>query len=177
MQSKWLSTILVGSVVIFGVWYTIASQQRPVSKPDRGDWLYVDQDLAGTRYSPLTQISTKNVSQMARVCTYSFPDKEPSQTAPIVSAGIMYLTTAHYTAALDGSDCHAIWTSKWSPRDYETLNSQRGAALAAGKIIRGTDDGFLLALDTKDGLFHGFRDLAGHSVNKSSAAGILTPRL
>jgi alcohol dehydrogenase (cytochrome c) len=151
MQSKWLSTILVGSAVIFGVSYTVVSQQRPVSKLDGGDWLYVDHDLAGTRYSPLTQINTKNVSQLARVCTYSFPDKEPSQTAPIVSAGIMYLTTAHYTVALDGSDCHAIWMSKWSPRDYETLNTQRGAALAAGKIIRGTADGFLLALDTKDG--------------------------
>jgi glucose dehydrogenase len=104
MQSKRLSTILVGSAVIFGVTYTIASPQRPVSKPDGGDWLYVDHDFAGTRYSPLTQINTKNVSQLARVCTYSFPDKEPSQTAPIVSAGIMYLTTAHYTVALDGSD-------------------------------------------------------------------------
>jgi hypothetical protein len=37
MQSKWLSTILVGSAVIFCVTYTIASQQRPVSKPDGGD--------------------------------------------------------------------------------------------------------------------------------------------
>ena len=53
MHSKRLSTILVGSAVIFGVSYTIASQQRPVSKPDGGDWLYVDHDLAGTRYSPL----------------------------------------------------------------------------------------------------------------------------
>ena len=67
MQSKWLSTILVGSAVIFGVSYTIASQQGPVSNPDSGDWLYVDHDLAGTRYSPLTQINTKNVSQLARV--------------------------------------------------------------------------------------------------------------
>jgi alcohol dehydrogenase (cytochrome c) len=61
----------------------------------------------------------------------------------------MFLTTAHYTVALDGSDCQAIWMSKWSPRDYETLNTQRGAALAAGKIIRGTADGFLLALEYK----------------------------
>jgi alcohol dehydrogenase (cytochrome c) len=63
----------------------------------------------------------------------------------------MYLTTAHYTVAVDGSDCHVIWGSKWSARDYETMNTQRGAALAAGKIIRGTADGFLPALDTKDG--------------------------
>jgi alcohol dehydrogenase (cytochrome c) len=63
----------------------------------------------------------------------------------------MYSTTAHYTVAVDGSDCHVICTSKWSPRDYETFNTHRGVALAGAKIIRGTADGFLLALDAKGG--------------------------
>jgi alcohol dehydrogenase (cytochrome c) len=151
MQSKWLSAILSTLALVFGVSYAIASRQGAVSKPDDSDWLYVDHDLSGTRYSHLKQITTDNVSQVAKVCTYSFPDKEPSQTAPIVSAGIMYLTTAHYTVALDGSDCHMIWKSKWAPRDYETANTHRGAALAGEKVIRGTGDGFLLALDAKDG--------------------------
>ncbi|MDB6082769.1 MAG: Pyrrolo-quinoline quinone [Gammaproteobacteria bacterium] len=137
--------------ILLGTSYSIAVGQAAVSKPGDGDWLHVDHDLAATRYSRLTQISSKNVSQLAKVCAYSFPDKDPSQTAPIVSAGILYLTTAHYTAAVDGSDCHAIWTTKWPPRDYETFNTHRGAALAGGKIIRGTSDGFLLALDAKDG--------------------------
>jgi hypothetical protein len=52
---------------------------------------------------------------------------------------------------VDGFDCHVIWTSKWAPREHETLNTHRGAALAGGKIIRGTGDGLLLALDAKDG--------------------------
>ena len=147
MKSK--STILIGLAVVLGVSYAIAS--RSVNKPDDSDWLYVDHDLAGTRYSYLKQINTKNVSQMAKVCVYTFPDKEPSQTAPIVSAGVMYLTTAHHTVAVDGSDCHVVWTSKWSPRDHEAFNTHRGAAIAGGKIIRGTGDGFLLALDAKDG--------------------------
>jgi glucose dehydrogenase len=151
MRLKSLSTILVAFAVVFGVSYAIASRQAAVSTLDGSDWLYVDHDLAGTRYSNLKQINTKNVSRLTKICAYSFPDKEPSQTAPIVSAGVMYLTTAHYTVALDGSDCHVIWTNKWSPRDYETMNTQRGAALSAGKIIRGTADGFLLALDAKDG--------------------------
>jgi alcohol dehydrogenase (cytochrome c) len=150
MKSKSLSTILVAFAVFFGISYAIASLQGAVGT-DGSDWLSVDHDLAATRYSPLNQITTENVSELAKVCAYSFPDKEPSQTAPIVSAGIMYLTTAHYTVALDGSDCHVIWSSQWSPRDYETMNTQRGAALAGGKIIRGTADGFLLALDVKDG--------------------------
>jgi alcohol dehydrogenase (cytochrome c) len=151
MLLKSLSTILVAFAVVFGMSYAIASRQAAVSTLDGSDWLYVDHDLAGTRYSNLKQINTKNVSRLTKICAYSFPDKEPSQTAPIVSAGVMYLTTAHYTVALDGSDCHVIWTNKWSPRDYETMNTQRGAALSAGKIIRGTADGFLLALDPKDG--------------------------
>jgi alcohol dehydrogenase (cytochrome c) len=61
----------------------------------------------------------------------------------------MYLTTAHYT--VDGADCRLIWSSTWTPREHEPLNTHRGAALADGKIIRGTNDGLLLALDTKDG--------------------------
>jgi alcohol dehydrogenase (cytochrome c) len=150
MYSKWLSIIL-GALVVFGMSYALASRQSAVSEPDGSDWLYVDHDLAGTRYSALKQITTQNVSKMAKVCVYSFPDKEPSQTAPLVSAGVMYLTTAHYAVAVDGSDCHVIWTSRWSPRDRETMNTQRGAALAGGKIIRGTADGFLVALDAKDG--------------------------
>src|SRR5258708_13963454 len=123
MQSK--STILVGLAVVLGVSYAIASRQGAVNKPDDGDWLYVDHDLAGTRYSHLKQITTKSVSQLAKVCAYSFPDKEPSQTAPIVSAGIMYFTTAHYTVAVDGSDCHVVWTSQCAPRNLETLHTPR----------------------------------------------------
>jgi len=74
--------------------------------------VYVDHDLAGTRYSPLKQITTENVSQLVKACAYSFPDKEPSQTAPIVSAGRMYLTTAHYTVALDAKDGHTLWAKQ-----------------------------------------------------------------
>ncbi|HTB66163.1 MAG TPA: PQQ-binding-like beta-propeller repeat protein [Steroidobacteraceae bacterium] len=143
--------ILFGCLLTFGASLVLASAAGNASDSNGGDWVYVDHDLAGTRYSPLQQINTKNVSQLVKACAYSFPDKEPSQTAPIVSAGRMYLTTAHYTVAVDGADCHVIWSSTWAPREHEPTNTHRGAALAAGRIIRGTDDGFLLALDAKDG--------------------------
>jgi alcohol dehydrogenase (cytochrome c) len=143
--------ILFGCLLTFGASPVLASAKDSASDSNGGDWVYVDHDLAGTRYSPLQQINTKNVSQLVKACAYSFPDKEPSQTAPIVSAGRMYLTTAHYTVAVDGADCHVIWSSTWAPREHEPTNTHRGAALAAGRIIRGTDDGFLLALDAKDG--------------------------
>src|SRR5438874_8235465 len=132
--------ILVGFVLVFGTSPVNASSQELAGNSAGGDWLYVDHDLAGTRYSHLKQITTKNVSRLIKACAYSFPDKEPSQTAPIVSAGRMYLTTAHHTVAVDGNDCHVIWSSTWTPREHEPTNTHRGAALADGKIIRGTDE-------------------------------------
>jgi alcohol dehydrogenase (cytochrome c) len=144
-------TALVALVLVFGTSRVQASPHAVSGGAGAGDWVYVDHDLAGTRYSPLKQISTKNVSQLVKSCAYTFPDKEPSQTAPIVSAGRIYLTTAHYTVAIDGADCHVIWSSVWTPRQHEPATTHRGAALADDKIIRGTSDGFLLALDAKDG--------------------------
>jgi alcohol dehydrogenase (cytochrome c) len=144
-----LTAILVVPAFGLSTSYVLASPKAADS--GGGDWVYVDHDLAGTRHSPLKQITTENVSEIVKACAYSFPDKEPSQTAPIVAAGVMYLTTAHYTVAIDGADCHVIWSSMWTPREHEPLNTHRGAALAGGKIIRGTNDGFLLALDAKDG--------------------------
>ena len=146
-----LTAILVAPAFGFGATEVLASPKGVAGGSSAGDWVYVDHDLAGTRHSALKQINTENVSRLVKACAYTFPDKEPSQTAPIVSAGVMYLTTAHYTVAVDGADCHLIWSSTWTPREHEPLNTHRGAALADGKIIRGTNDGFLLALDAKDG--------------------------
>ena len=143
--------LALGFVVFFGVSHVFASPKGIAADSSGGDWVYVDHDLGGTRYSPLKQITTKNVSRLVKACSYSFPEKGPSQTAPIVSAGRMYLTTARYTVAIDGADCHVIWSSTWTPHASTWLTTHRGAALADGKIIRGTNDGFLLALDAKDG--------------------------
>jgi alcohol dehydrogenase (cytochrome c) len=151
LWTRMLTAILVAPVIVFATAQPPASAEGIAGDSSDGDWVYVDHDLAGTRYSHLKQITTKNVSQLVKACAYSFPDQEPSQTAPIVQAGRIYLTTAHYTVAVDGADCHVIWSSMWTPREHEPLNTHRGAALADGKIIRGTNDGFLLALDAKDG--------------------------
>ena len=142
-----LTAILVAPAFGLGASHVLASPKGAAGESSGGDWVYVDHDLAGTRHSPLKQITTQNVSRLVKACAYSFPDKEPSQTAPIVSAGRMYLTTAHYTVAIDGADCRVIWSSTWTAREHEPATTHRGAALADGKIIRGTSDGFLLALD------------------------------
>jgi alcohol dehydrogenase (cytochrome c) len=118
---------------------------------DTANWIYVDHDYHGTRFSGLDEISAKNVAQIFPVCSYTFPEKEPAQTAPVAYQGVVYSTTAHYTVAIDGATCRVLWQYKWTPKGHETLNTQRGAALKDGKLVRGTGDGWLLAFDAKNG--------------------------
>jgi alcohol dehydrogenase (cytochrome c) len=53
-------------------------------------------------------INANNVQNLAPVCSYTFPLKEPTQTAPIVYDGIMYATTAHQTVAINAANCNVI---------------------------------------------------------------------
>jgi alcohol dehydrogenase (cytochrome c) len=118
---------------------------------DSANWVYVDHDYRGQRYTPLDQITARNAADLAQTCSYSFPERMPGQTAPIVYDGILYATTAHYTVALDGTSCKVVWQSEWKPQDHETFVTQRGVAMKDSKVVRGTGDGYLLALDGKTG--------------------------
>jgi alcohol dehydrogenase (cytochrome c) len=118
---------------------------------DSANWVYVDHDYRGQRYTPLDQITARNAADLTQTCSYSFPERMPGQTAPIVYDGILYATTAHYTVALDGTSCKVVWQSEWKPRDHETFVTQRGVAVKDGIVVRGTGDGYLLAFDGKTG--------------------------
>ncbi len=125
-----------------------------------GDWIYADHDFSGTRYSPLTQITPSNVNQLAKVCSYTFPEKVPSESAPLVSEGVLYATSDHYTVAIDAADCRVLWSYQWVPRDTDRVHPTRGAALANGKIIRGTGDDYLIALDAESGSLQWAKQIA-----------------
>jgi PQQ-dependent dehydrogenase (methanol/ethanol family) len=139
--------ILFATICGFGARTLAASP----AQADDGDWTYADHDFNGTRYSPLDQITPDNVKQLAKVCSYTFPEKVPSESAPIVSAGVLYATSDHYTVALDAADCHVLWSYQWIPREHAPNHPHRGAAIADGKIIRGTGDGYLIVLDAESG--------------------------
>src|SRR5882672_11261050 len=49
-----------------------ASAQRPAATAAQ-DWPTYDHDLAGTRFSPLTEISAGNVAKLEKAWTFNFP--------------------------------------------------------------------------------------------------------
>lgn len=105
------------------------------------DWPMYNRDLAGTRYSPLTQISTKNVSDLKLAWSYrlsnpatgrgagggsgsaaggrggggrgaaAVPTVNPEAT-PIVINGVMYLPAGGRVLALDADSGKLIWEYK-----------------------------------------------------------------
>jgi alcohol dehydrogenase (cytochrome c) len=115
------------------------------------DWLVHTHDYAGTRYSRLDQINTSNVTGLAPACMFQVGEEDNFQTGPIVHRGAMYLTTALSTIALDAATCKVKWRTTWSLRGDIAWNRNRGVAIKDGRLVRGTPDGFLVALSTATG--------------------------
>lgn len=139
--------IIFAAIYIFGQ-RSVAASPAP---DDKGDWSYADHDFNGTRFSPLTQITAGNVKQLTKICSYTFPEKVPSESTPIVVGGVMYATSDHYTVAMDAADCKVLWSYQWIPRDTDSPHPHRGPSFANGKIIRGTGDDYLISLDSETG--------------------------
>src|SRR5678816_1081792 len=57
---------------------------QTISRNSGADWPTYNRDLAGTRYSPLTQINTTNVASLKQVWSYRLRP-EPGVDVPAVS--------------------------------------------------------------------------------------------
>jgi len=135
-------------------------------------WRYYGGDAGGTRFSPLKQISRQNVNQLKRVWTYHTGETErsgnatdrhrvaPFESTPLVVEGILYVSTpSNRVIALDSETGAEIW--KFDPQEKSGKPRQffqhRGVAYWQGKngqdkrILFGTLDGRLIALDAKTG--------------------------
>lgn len=115
------------------------------------DWLYHNQNYQGTRYSELADIDTSNAGQLQQVCAYQLNTNATMQTGPIVYKGTMYVTNATHTAAINAATCQKIWSYDWEPKDRMVWGNNRGVAIRDGYVVRGTADGYLLALDSANG--------------------------
>ncbi len=115
------------------------------------DSLFPDHDVYGQRYSARKEINATTVGRIQQVCQCTFPEQARARTAPIADHGRLYVRTAHHTVALGGATCKVIWASTWIPMGREPFNSQRSASKNDRKSLRGTSDGYLLALDPASG--------------------------
>src|SRR5260221_4694081 len=55
------------------------------------------------------------------------------------------------TVALDAATCRLKWRHTWEPRATGGWARNRGVAIKDGRVVRGTPDGYLLALNAETG--------------------------
>ena len=115
------------------------------------DWLYHTHDYSGTRYAGLGQITPANAPGLRVECAFQFGEQSVFQTGPIVYDGRMYLTGTRTTTAIDAKNCSLLWRHQWVPRGREVWPKNRGVAIKDGYLIRGTSDGYLLAISATTG--------------------------
>ncbi len=122
-----------------------------VPKADAHGWSMYNKDFQGQRFSPLREIDVTNVHALNEVCRIKIAKGGSFHTGPIVVDGVMYITTARSTIALNPKTCALYWRSIYQPEQDEVWAANRGATYLAGKLFRGTADGRILALDAKTG--------------------------
>jgi alcohol dehydrogenase (cytochrome c) len=121
-------------------------------KPADGDWLMFRRTLNGWGYSPLTQISTRNVAGLKLAWSRPLPQGS-YEGAPIVHDGVMYIIAASdQIQAVDAATGDLIWSYKRRyPQGFRGGGSKRNAAIFENLIIDTSADGFVYAVDIKTG--------------------------
>ena len=123
MRYRWMLMFPGGALL----WVLVAqpgiAQQAAGARPGT-DWPMYRHDYAGTGYSPLTQIDTTNVQNLAQAWTYGLPGTTPtaaaasgrggpaapnSEATPIVVNGTMYLPAINRVVALEPETGKQVW--------------------------------------------------------------------
>jgi membrane-bound PQQ-dependent dehydrogenase (glucose/quinate/shikimate family) len=164
-QARSIAAVLSAGLFVFAADNTVAPT----------DWRYWGGDTGGTRYSALKQINSGNVSSLKRAWTFHTGEVTAGarsssgrsisafEATPLVAHGILYFTTASSRViALEPETGKKIW--EYDPQAGLPLNVEAGARKynvnrgvaywesgAEQRIIYGTYDGRLIALDARTG--------------------------
>jgi PQQ-dependent dehydrogenase (methanol/ethanol family) len=122
-----------------------------------GNWMTYGRTHDEQRFSPLNQISDRNVSQLGLAWYFDLDTQRGQEATPIVVDGVMYFTTAWSKVfALNAVSGQLLWSFDPKVPGAWAVNAccdvvNRGVAVWQGKVFSGTLDGRLIALDAATG--------------------------
>lgn len=149
-----MPTVLLFAIAIA---VPLAAQQAGATG---ADWPHYGGTQYSWRYSSLDQINVNNVQRLAPAWLFQTGDyAENLHSTPIVVDGVMYLITARlHVFALDAATGAVKWHYRYGepapglPGSHYDFIQNRGVAVASGKVIFGTKDNFVVALDQATGV-------------------------
>jgi alcohol dehydrogenase (cytochrome c) len=118
-----------------------------------GDWPSFGRDGSNQRFAPFAGIDRGNAARLAPAWSYPLGTVGSAQTHPIVVGGVMYVGMAgNDVAALDATTGREIWRYRHVARHkLPQIPSNRGVAVAGGRVFEATDDARVIALDQATG--------------------------
>ena len=114
-------------------------------------WLMTNKSYDGHRYVALDRITAANVATLKQVCQIDSGVAAPAQSSPVLYGGNIYLSAGQTTIAIDATSCREVWRHEWQLKGKALSNPNRGVAIKDGLVVRGTSDGYLIALNMTDG--------------------------
>jgi alcohol dehydrogenase (cytochrome c) len=133
-------------------------------------WLMYNKGYRNERYSSLDQINAENAAKMHPVCIFQLGEIGTFSTGPVVYDGLLYVTSHLSTYAVDATTCRKVWSNTHAPQGPEMNETNKGVAIAGGRVFRGSQDGFLYALDAKTGAVLWKRQVADWSQGEGVGA-------
>src|SRR5690349_4631516 len=133
----------------------VSQSQLDSAAGNTSDWLHPNGSYAQTRFYPATQINRTNVAKLRPVFIFQTAVNESMETAPIVSNGVMFITTSfNHVYAVDAVTGKEFWHYKHKMGPVTTFccgPNNRGVAVMGDRLYMGTLDAKLLAFDAKTG--------------------------
>jgi quinohemoprotein ethanol dehydrogenase len=134
-----------------------AAAPDPLAVPTGGDWPSDGRDYTAQRYSPLTQINVGNVGRLGLAWFDELGTYRGVEATPIYADGVLYNTLPfNITIAYDAATGRKLWTyDPQVPREFARFACcepvSRGLAMWRDRVVIGTLDGRLIALDKRSG--------------------------
>ncbi|HEV2448520.1 MAG TPA: PQQ-binding-like beta-propeller repeat protein [Candidatus Sulfopaludibacter sp.] len=123
-----------------------------LTHPDAGDWLMIRRNYQASSYSPLAQITTKNVQNLQLVWAWAMNDGGAAEPTPIVHNGTIFLSnTSNTVQALDARTGDLIWENHIGPESTIAYGATRSLAVYQDKVFVPTTDAKMYALDARTG--------------------------
>jgi alcohol dehydrogenase (cytochrome c) len=125
-----------------------------LKKPEDGDWLMVRRTYDGWGYSPLEQITAKNVDKLAPIWEFSTGVVSGHEAPPIVNNGVMFVATpSNQVIAIEAKTGKILWRFRRPSPEGSSVPHQtsRGVALYNDKIFFAAGEAILTAIDAKTG--------------------------
>lgn len=131
------------------------SAEDLLTLPVGANWASYNGDYSGRRYSSLHEITDENVAQLHLAWVFHPGNSQRLEDTPVVVRGIMYVTSANDTFALDARTGRVLWHHQRPVSigllDDAAAHKNRGVAVWQNFVYRETDDAHLLCLDARSG--------------------------